>query len=374
MTGGLFHVICRFFDKNSFLDVEGARPRYLESLSTALSRSDARLLAYCLMSTHVHLVLQLGRRPLGSFMRTVNAPWAMWLNRVTGRIGTTLADRPTSVLCDSEMYILELVRYVHNNPVRAGLVDRASASSWSSQRAYLGLDEPPDWLDIEPVLLRFDDDVEAARKGFAEFVDDGRLQPRNPELAGELSREALRKLRNLVNGTVELSYPVLGPDEFVRTAFGEQVVAVEDQRQFADVSIGARDVLIAVCDELDLDAGIVLSRVRSRPVTRVRRLVAWVWCERLGRTQMTIADLFGIRPSAVTMMLNRMRSNGEAARERDLLERILRRLRRRLIQLLEEQSTDRNLDGGQVLLLQRLRAIDERLFGPRIYNSGKSDT
>lgn len=208
-------MICRFHNREFLLDTEGARDRYLRGIGAALARTDTRLFAYCLMSSHVHLVLQLGTCPLGRFTRSVNTGWVNWLNKKTGRLGTAMADRPGSVFCDSETYALELVRYVHNNPVRAGVVDRADESAWSSHRAYMGIDDPPDWLEIEPVLYRLADDVEEARSSFSRFVDLGRFEPRRPEFSGEVSRELAKRIRELVKGPVEISYPVLGPDEFI---------------------------------------------------------------------------------------------------------------------------------------------------------------
>ncbi len=333
VTGGLFHVICRFHNHTFLLDVEGARSRYLDCMANALSRTDARLFAYCLMSSHVHLVIQLGTQPLGSFTGAVNASWVGWLNRKTGRIGTAMAGRPMSVLCDSETYALELVRYVHNNPVRAGIVSRADQSSWSSHRAYLGQVTPPDWLDIEPVLGRLADDVEDARNAFADYVDSGRLDPRRPEFSGEMSREMGRYVRGLTSGPVEISYPVLGPDEFIIQAFGKQARSNEDREQFARVSIGAADVLHAVCAEIGLDRELLLSKSRIKTAVRGRKLVAWIWCTRLGRPQTSVADLFDTRPHAVTQILSRIRSEDWIRKEADTVERIVRRIRRQVIKL-----------------------------------------
>ena len=138
VTGGLFHIISRFQDRKYYLDIEGARERYLELLGNALETHDCRVIAYCLMSSHVHLVVQLGNDPIGQLTKKIHAPFANFVNRHRKGIGVVMADRPKSVLVHTETYGMELIRYVHNNPVRAGVVDRASESSWSNHRAYLG--------------------------------------------------------------------------------------------------------------------------------------------------------------------------------------------------------------------------------------------
>jgi hypothetical protein len=101
--------------------------------------------------------------------------------------------------------------------------------------------------------------------------------------------------------------------------------------------------------------------------------VIWVWCDRLARSQMAVADFFGIRPNAVSQTLRRARERGEERADRDTVERVIRRLRHRLMQRIEISAGETT--GGtsaakkreQVLLLQRLREIDERLFGPVLY-------
>ena len=145
VTGGLFHVISRFHGRRYYLDIEGAREKYLELLGKAAATHDGRIIAYCLMSSHVHLVIQPGTDPIGLLTRKVHAPFGVWINKRRGGLGTILADRPKSVLVHSETYGMELIRYVHNNPVRARVVSRASESDWSSHCAYLGLAASPAW-------------------------------------------------------------------------------------------------------------------------------------------------------------------------------------------------------------------------------------
>ena len=91
IAGGLFHVISRFHDRRFYLDIEGAREKYLELLGKAAETHDCRILAYCLMSSHVHLVLQLGNAHLGKLTKKVNSPFATWVNGQRKGLGTVVA-------------------------------------------------------------------------------------------------------------------------------------------------------------------------------------------------------------------------------------------------------------------------------------------
>ena len=159
-------------------------------------------------------MLQLGNDPLGRLAKKVHSPFGIWVNSRRKGLGTILAARPKSVLVHTETYGMALLRYVHNNPVRAGVVERASESCWSSHRAYLGLEDCPSWLATEAV---FGSDLaahETIRHDLVCYVDEGRTESRRSEFSGEVSTALARRVRKLMGGDVELSYPVLGPDEF----------------------------------------------------------------------------------------------------------------------------------------------------------------
>ena len=156
---------------------------------------------------------------------------------------------------------MSLLRYVHNNPVRAGVVDRASDSNWSSHRAYLGLEESPKWLATEAVFGPDEGEREKPRHELACFVDEGRLEQRRPEFSGEVSRALSRRIRKLMGADVELSYPVLGPDDFVISALKEQVHRHGDRQHGRRQSISAGTIVKVVFESLSLDPGLAGKRI-----------------------------------------------------------------------------------------------------------------
>ncbi|HUT78119.1 MAG TPA: hypothetical protein VM285_10555, partial [Polyangia bacterium] len=208
-------MVARCHDRRPLLDLEGSRRIYLESLATALSRGDALLHAWCLMSTHLHLVLTLRQAPLGEILRSAHTAWAARINRLAGRAGAALSERPLSVLVEDGPLLLELIRYVHNNPVRARLAARPHESHWTSHRAFTGLEPTPRWLDTAAVLGAFDPDRAAVRARFDAFVNETRRARRCPALVGERPAAELKRLRTMTGGLYDPNHPIIGSDDFV---------------------------------------------------------------------------------------------------------------------------------------------------------------
>jgi putative transposase len=355
VTGGLFHVISRFHDRRYYLDIEGARETYLDLLGKAAATHDGRIIAYCLMSSHVHLVLQLGNDPIGLLARKVNAPFGAWINKRRGGLGTILAERPKSVLVHSEMYGMELIRYVHNNPVRGGVVSRASESNWSSHCAYLGLAECPPWLATEAIFGTDESEREGIRRELAAYVDEGRSEGRRPEFSGEVSPVLARRIRRLLGGDVELSYPILGSDDFVVSAIKQQVKRHQDKERSRRSEAEATDVITAVFEFLGIAPELAWKRVKPSAVSRGRALAAWLWVEKMGRPQVMIADAMLVRRTAVSKMLSKLRRDGLTKKDKKVVEEVFEKLTGGESKLENTLGTGTDRTEPKVIVLKRNR-------------------
>src|SRR5262249_34104062 len=128
-------------------------------------------------------------------------------------LGPVFAGRPRAVLVERDRYLFELVRYVHNNPVRAGLVRYARSSAWSSHQAYIGRSEAPEWLAVGCVLERFGAGARAGGE-LDEFVDAGRHEARRPELSGALDAGEAAAVRRELGDGHRISDGILGSARF----------------------------------------------------------------------------------------------------------------------------------------------------------------
>jgi len=168
--GAFYHVTSRGNQKQPVFFSPWDKARFLDCLDEAHEKLDALVHSYCLMENHYHLMLETRQANLSKIMHFINTSFTIYLNKRHKRVGHLFQGRFKAVLIEAETYALELSRYIHLNPLRAGIVKRPEDHPWSSLREYLGQREPPRWLDTSFVLGLFGDDTDNARLQYAGFI------------------------------------------------------------------------------------------------------------------------------------------------------------------------------------------------------------
>ena len=164
------HVISEFVDREFWLADALDRSFYLSSVSKRVENYAGLLLAYALMSSHIHWGLLTGPHPLERLFRSVHTRYAAYWHRRHGGRGPIFANRPANFQVRPHT-LCTLVAYIHMNPVRCRACHRPADSDWTSHRAYLRLAPAPPWLDVQRALdLCGFQDTEAGRRAFDEFV------------------------------------------------------------------------------------------------------------------------------------------------------------------------------------------------------------
>jgi REP element-mobilizing transposase RayT len=133
-----------------------SRRHFLGLLAEGLKRCGCRCYAWSLMDNHFHLVIRSGELPLDSLMRPLLSRYAKYVNRLVGRKGYLYGDRYRSIVSQDQGYLEELIRYVHLNPLRAGIVadlQGLEAYEWCGHGALMGV-RSSDFQDTEPALRR----------------------------------------------------------------------------------------------------------------------------------------------------------------------------------------------------------------------------
>ena len=160
LPGSLHHVILRGNNRQDVFTSSNSRLAFLEHVSEAVDRLACRVHAFCLMTNHIHVAIQQGNVPLSRIVQFLAQRHSVETNRSRGMTGHLFQGRFWSVPVETDGQALELVRYIHLNPVRAGLVPAPEGWPWSSHRAYVGL-ESHRFLTTEMVLGMLGGPVEA---------------------------------------------------------------------------------------------------------------------------------------------------------------------------------------------------------------------
>jgi REP element-mobilizing transposase RayT len=154
--GAYYHVMNRGLSRRDIFLEDKGRERFLALLSELTRLWKIEIYAYCLMDSHYHVLLQTPRGGLSRAMRHLDGIYTQIFNRSHHRDGPLFRGRYKAILIDAEEYFLSVVRYIHQNPLEAGIVTDLDRYRWSSHRGYLSKSERPEWLNTRSVLSRFD--------------------------------------------------------------------------------------------------------------------------------------------------------------------------------------------------------------------------
>jgi REP-associated tyrosine transposase len=314
--GVLHHVMARGIDRQAIFRDDQDREDLLRRLSDLVRDHQLKIFAWALMSDHFHLLVQTGQRPLEFSMRSLLTGFATVFNRRYGRVGHLFQNRYKSVVCEVERYFLELVRYIHLNPLRGGIVpdfDALDEYPYTGHSALLGA-TPRGWQSTEPVLERFGRRLSWARATYRKFVSEGVLLGRRPELiGGGLIRssggwDAVKKLRR---GREHFASDerVLGGSGFVDQVLRE--VRTEPCLAAASAVPELGSLRAIVCGACGVMPDALRSPGKMRAVSKAREGVAYLWIEFFGQNGRRLALDLGLRPSSIYKAAKRGRKERE---------------------------------------------------------------
>lgn len=310
--GAIQHVIVRGIERRKIFWDPSDCDALLTRLSHLVRESGVRCYAWALLPNHFHLLLRTGKTPLPRLMRRLLTGYAVEFNRRHHRHGHLFQNRYKSILCQEEPYLLELVRYIHLNPVRNGLVDSVEALAdypYCGHGMLVGT-RTGDWQATDAVLGLFGSSRHRARKRYQEFVQAGVRRGRRPELTGGGLRRSLRGWVDVEQARRETRIMsderILGDGEFVGgvlRAAEEELVRRSALRRRYDLDRLAGEVG-RICSVSPDD---LFSRQRTRRLVEARSLFCYWAVEELGETGASMARRLGLTQPAVSMAVSRGR-------------------------------------------------------------------
>lgn len=210
--GAVYHITTRGNARQVIYLDNDDRVKFIDTLAETVDRFHWRCHAYCLMDNHYHLLIETPEGNLAEGMHYLNGVYTQAFNRHHQSCGHLFQGRYKAILVEKQSHLLELVRYVMLNPVRAGIVERPDDYSWSSYRQTLGLEKVADFLTVDWILDNFSAPLSEGQKQFQRFVLDGIKQTASPwdQLAGQIFlgsydfAQQVKKQLSETTGTAEI--------------------------------------------------------------------------------------------------------------------------------------------------------------------------
>ncbi len=169
-TSKIYHVMSRGNEKRHIFFDNEDRQKFLSILLKYLKKTDFTIYSFCLMDNHYHLLIYEGEEGISSIMKLINTSYAIYFNHKYKRNGHLLQDRFKSEAIEDESHLLAAVRYIHNNPVKANMVNHPEKYAWSSYRAYIDRDcGLKKLVDHRFILNMFSSSIIDAREAFVVF-------------------------------------------------------------------------------------------------------------------------------------------------------------------------------------------------------------
>lgn len=299
VRGALVHLISRVTDGEFRID-DDARIDYLRRIAKISPRVRWLILAYALMSNHVHWALLCLGVPLRELFHPLHTGFGGRLNMRDNRHTPVFFERPWTWNYEPQA-AKQLIAYIHNNPVRANVVAAPDESWWTSHRAYIGLEPPPPWLDVNTGLeLSGFDATPDGRDQFHAHVMALKDEPRDPLYSCAPTNRDRRLIRRALNAPVELATPALTEHG---VSLPVEAIAGTPIRERWPGSPG--ELLFVVSNATGVPVARMRSRTRAAAVVRARCLLVTVGVDHLGLAVQEVAAIVGLGASAGSKLLTR---------------------------------------------------------------------
>lgn len=311
-AGALHHIIVRGIERRKIFYDNGDRDHFLERLGVVLTETGTPCFAWTLIPNHLHLLLRTGSTPIATVMRRLLTGYAVTFNRRHRRHGQLFQNRYKSILCQEDLYLLELVRYIHLNPLRAGIVKELNELDkypYCGHSVLMGKNKR-EWQDDDYILRFYNSKYLKARRGYHKYVAKGIARGRRPELVGGgLLRsaggwsvvKAMRRGMERIKGDER----ILGEGHFVETVLKAAQENL-DRKSCLQAKGYSFDWLVGrVARQLEIEPKDVLAPGKYAQSVKARSLLCYWATRELGMTTVDLAKRLNLAQPTVSQAVMR---------------------------------------------------------------------
>jgi REP element-mobilizing transposase RayT len=309
--GVLHHVIGRGIEKRKIFLNDADRKDFIKRIGGVAKDGALDVYAWALMPNHFHLLCKTGNQPLSFSMRKILTGYVVNFNRRYRRHGHLFQNRYKSIVCQEDRYLKELVRYIHLNLLRGGLVKNLyelNRCPWSGHSALIGKIERK-WQDTEYVLSFFGSGRDR-RKQYQSYLENGIALGRRPELVGgglirsQGGWSEVLALRS--RGEKQVSdQRILGDSEFAQEVISGLDGLVKKNLRLSGQRINIDALAEKVCKKHNITPGELQSGSRRHDVVIARGALSWIAVRELGYSGADVARYLGVTTSCITRLVSK---------------------------------------------------------------------
>ncbi|MDO9123171.1 MAG: transposase [Deltaproteobacteria bacterium] len=306
--GALHHVIGRGIERATIFRTDADRNDFLDRLADLCVDGNLMVYAWSLLSNHFHLLVRTGRQPISKSMKKLLTGYVVKFNLRHKRCGHLFQNRYKSIICEEDPYLLELTRYIHLNPLRAGIVgdlEELRHYRWAGHSVIMGRVERG-WQDIDTVLAYFGKGRDAVKK-YEQFVQEGISQGRRPDLVGGGLIRSLggwSQVLSLRRRGIKIASDerILGRVEFIRRILSEAEEREKETLRLSQKKPDLTTVARRVIEAEGIGESELRSGMRKREVVRVRRMFCQLAVREMGYAGAEVARFLGVTTSSVNRL------------------------------------------------------------------------
>ncbi|MEW6570749.1 MAG: transposase [Nitrospirota bacterium] len=305
--GTLHHVIVRGIEKKKIVSDDRDRNSFISRLGKVATETGTVIYAWTLMTNHAHILLRSGKEGLSQLMRRLLTGYAVTYNLRHGRYGHLFQNRYKSIICDEDAYLLELVRYIHLNPIRAGVIKSMAELDryrYCGHSVLMGR-VAHEWQDRDYILIQFGNKEGEAKKRYREFVEAGIKEGGRPELVGGglvRSQGGWSQVLTLRRkGKREMSDErILGSGVFVERILQETEERVRQQFRALKSGKNIEEIIRAACRKEGISQAELQGGSRRGRIPEVRTKIARKLVKEDGVIMAEAARYLGVSTSALS--------------------------------------------------------------------------
>ena len=310
--GALQHIIARGIEGRKIFQHKTDYADFLERLGKILNETRTRCLAFALIPNHFHLLLKTGKAPISNVMLRLLTGYAVSFNRRHRRRGYLFQNRYKSILCQEDAYLLELVRYIHLNPLRASLVKDMKALDkypYSGHSVVMGK-YSNDWQDTGSVLRLFAGKTLLARRRYRSFVQNGIARGKRPDLIGgglvrSIGGWASVKAMRQTKIYQKADERILGNGDFVKEVLAIANERLERKYALAAKGVGLDHVAQRVARLMHMDVSELFKPGKQRKRVKARSVFCYWAARELDINMVELCRRLKLSAAAVSLSVRR---------------------------------------------------------------------